>query len=89
MRTALRELHAVARADIDLELTHAVTQHLGIPRIAQGQPADACIDAGPRFRVLEALEPFLERSGLQDLEHGASVIPSSQLVNHSSQLAMR
>jgi len=59
------------------------TDRLHVSGITERETADACSDARLRLANLQSVEPFLEGRGLQDFEHGSSVIQGSQHVNRS------
>src|SRR5882672_8505957 len=66
----LGEIHAVAGAEIDPQLTHAGADRAYVARISTGQPVDAHQDAGPGLPVAKPGDPAFEGRGLDDPPHG-------------------
>src|SRR5690606_7149913 len=66
---ALRVVHPVAGAMIDLEFAHATGKGAVLARVAEGQPVDPDLDAKPGFAITQGIEPCFERVGLPDLDH--------------------
>jgi hypothetical protein len=82
-RPALLEIDSVAGTVIDTHFAHARTDRLHVSGITEREAADACSDARLSLAIPQSVEPFLERRGLQDFEHGSTVIQGSQHVNRS------
>ena len=78
---ALRVIHPVAGAVIDLEFAHATGKDTVVARVAESQPVDPDLDADPGFAIAQGIEPCGEGVGLPDLDHASSVNPGSRTVN--------
>src|SRR5438552_3600534 len=74
-RPALLEIDSVAGTVIDTHFAHARADRLHASGITEREAADACSDARLRLAILQSVEPFLERRGLQDFEHGSKCNP--------------
>src|SRR5690606_10023354 len=66
---ALRVVHPVAGAMIDLEFAHATGKGAVLARVAAGQPVDPDLDAEAGVAITQGIEPCFERVGLPDLDH--------------------
>ncbi len=68
----LREVHAVARTDVDLQFGHALTQGAMRARVAMHEPIDADLDAGTGHVVPQAVDQ-VPVDGRHPDAHGTSV----------------
>lgn len=63
------EVDAVARAIVDPEFRHAVSQGPGVARVPKRQTVKASLDTRPSLSVLEAVQPMPESLALNQFHH--------------------
>jgi hypothetical protein len=55
------EIHAVARAEVDPQLVHALPHGSGVAEVAQSDPGDALADAASGCFIAKSSEPVREQ----------------------------
>jgi hypothetical protein len=77
---SLFEIYSVPGAIIDSQFRNTFTDRRNVTRVSQCESLDPCLDARPRVKISQAVEPFREEIGLADLHHLGSVASWLHLV---------
>ena len=63
------EINAVSRSMVDPQFRYTGSDRPNITRIAQAQPVNANLNAGPGTEIAQTVEPCFNGRGLADLDH--------------------